>query len=328
MPRFATLLLLLAFAPAALAQSFSDSGVTLAPFADAADRPVETLLENFDKTAAIFQLNTVQDGDGNVGFTFGTSPFDFQIGEAFDRPAGEVAVLGADLYFANVGGRPTSTTYTVEVWTGDETSGPISELGSEAFDIADIQFDGSTPVATEVRFSTPVMLPDNGDTQFFLVFPFDQNLEADSLALGTTGQLAPELVVNKTWHFFGGTWRTTNSLITSGGVPLETWVWADAFVDVIPVASEALPAGVTVARAFPNPLHSGGTVELDLAEASGARVSVVDALGRDVLLVHEGTLPAGRTSFAINTATLTPALYLVRFEVDGGVVTRPLSVVR
>ncbi|MEM1057451.1 MAG: T9SS type A sorting domain-containing protein [Bacteroidota bacterium] len=321
---FATLFILLSVP--AWAQTFTDSHRPAAPYVESADRPAETLIENFDKAATQFLLNTIEDQNGNTGFTFGTSPFNFQIGQAFELPAAResASILGADLYFANVATSPLSSSYVVEVWDGTPTTGPTMRLYTESFPISGIQTDPAMAVATEVRFAAPVPVSANS---FFLVLPFSENVPDDSLALGSTGQAFPT-VIDETWHFFNASWTRTNALITSGGNPLQTYVWVDALADIVAVAAEPLPGAVTSVQTFPNPIRHTGTVDIELAESADVRVSLMDMLGREVAEVFDGRLLQGRRALDLDVSGLRASSYLVRVEVDGGVITRLLSVLR
>ncbi len=75
----------------------------------------------------------------------------------------------------------------------------------------------------------------------------------------------------------------------------------------------ALPDAFGLSRPFPNPFTS--TTELTLTvpeEASTARLSVFDVLGREVVVLAEGVLEAGEQTFTFDGAGLPSGLYLVR----------------
>lgn len=83
------------------------------------------------------------------------------------------------------------------------------------------------------------------------------------------------------------------------------------------------PAGRLDLRTGPNPTHGPASVRLD---ATGpARVSVVDALGREVAVLHEGPVaPGARWTLP----ALAAGLYVVRAEAGGAVTTQAVTVVR
>ena len=81
----------------------------------------------------------------------------------------------------------------------------------------------------------------------------------------------------------------------------------------------ALPAALALAAA-PNPFARASTVTLALPAASDARVAAYDVLGREVAVLHDGPLAAGRHPMALGDG-LAPGLYLVRATVDNGATT-------
>ncbi|GAB5534852.1 MAG: hypothetical protein Rubg2KO_11010 [Rubricoccaceae bacterium] len=93
--------------------------------------------------------------------------------------------------------------------------------------------------------------------------------------------------------------------------------------DPSPVAPEALAV-----LAFPNPASGAMTVEVATPETSTARVSVHDALGREVAVLHHGPLAAGLRAFSLGTAGLPPGLYHVRLRTPYGTAMRRVTVVR
>lgn len=93
------------------------------------------------------------------------------------------------------------------------------------------------------------------------------------------------------------------------------------------VASGEWPAGgrVTVA-ASPNPTSGRVTVRVSLAEPAAVAVTVFDALGRRVAVLHDGALPSGEQAFTLDTAALPAGVYVVRLA--GAAASARFSVVR
>ncbi len=82
-----------------------------------------------------------------------------------------------------------------------------------------------------------------------------------------------------------------------------------------PTAGEEPAApGAFALSAAPNPFQSTSAVTLVLDEAGAARVSVVDALGRRVAVLHDGPLSAGPHAFRLDGGALAPGVYIVRAE--------------
>jgi len=106
---------------------------------------------------------------------------------------------------------------------------------------------------------------------------------------------------------------------------------------VFPVSAEPTPgkpaAEFVLSPAYPNPSSGAVTVPLVLPEAAEVRVMVYDVLGRQVSVLTEGRVEAGRREFTLDGGALPAGLYIVRATVrtDGGAVwafSRRVSIVR
>jgi len=96
-----------------------------------------------------------------------------------------------------------------------------------------------------------------------------------------------------------------------------------------PVATEAVTeSGVGLLAPYPNP--AAGTVRLgfELAAPAGVRLSVVDALGREVVVAADQPFGAGRHEVAVATDRLAPGAYLVRLLADDVAEAARFTVVR
>ena len=91
------------------------------------------------------------------------------------------------------------------------------------------------------------------------------------------------------------------------------------------VAAEADPAAPSVS-VYPNPAAGRATVAL-AAVTGDVRVSVFDALGREVAVLHDGPV-AGSLEASVAPGRLRPGAYLVRVVGEGLTATRALTVVR
>lgn len=94
-------------------------------------------------------------------------------------------------------------------------------------------------------------------------------------------------------------------------------------VAVVPPVQRTLDLAV-----WPNPARETARVQIRLSRAGPARVEVLDALGRRLVLVFEGTVTEGLADVPLSISALAPGRYYVRMESDGDVVSRPLTVVR
>ena len=87
------------------------------------------------------------------------------------------------------------------------------------------------------------------------------------------------------------------------------------------VAGEEAPEAAGVELLGPNPFRAGTRLRVRAPEA---RVSVLDALGREVRVLHRGPVPGGAAVLALDGAPLAPGVYLVRVATPEAVVTRRL----
>lgn len=307
----------LALLPTASGQTFEVVGTSVAVSSERSGG--DTIIENFDKDAVSF-FNYTFGADGPP--VFGPNANYNIIASGFESGGSSVAT-GADIYFSFVSDEGTAAeNYTVEIYGGTADSGPTGgALASQTFAFADIQQDPDNAVPTTVLFDTPA---DIGD-YFYVVVDFSASGDVGDANVGATEDLdTPNL---PSWVFFNGAWSTVESLLNSGGNPLEAYLWIDGRV-MGGVAAEELPEAVTSVTAFPNPVVSSATLAIELASATEVRAALYDVLGRQVAQIEDGLLPAGRTALAIDAASFAPGTYVARIEVDGAVVTRQLTVVR
>jgi hypothetical protein len=79
---------------------------------------------------------------------------------------------------------------------------------------------------------------------------------------------------------------------------------------------------------FPNPATETASISLSLPASSTLRLTLHDALGREVRTVAEGVYAAGAQEFSVSLDGLPSGIYFVRANVGGQVVVRRLAVVR
>jgi hypothetical protein len=79
---------------------------------------------------------------------------------------------------------------------------------------------------------------------------------------------------------------------------------------------------------YPSPASSSFTIEYTLPENGSISISLYDLSGRRVSTVFEGETAAGRHAFSFDASTLTPGVYLVHLDADGGTLTRRVVITR
>jgi len=79
-------------------------------------------------------------------------------------------------------------------------------------------------------------------------------------------------------------------------------------------ADDSLPNEFAVHPNYPNPFRARTTVQVDLPEAADVRMVMYDILGREVAVIVNGSMPAGRHLVQIDGERLSSGMYLVRTE--------------
>ena len=106
--------------------------------------------------------------------------------------------------------------------------------------------------------------------------------------------------------------------------------WAPLGLDA-PTAGEAGPRGPGVARlgaVYPNPFRSRVTVPYALEAPAAVRLVVLDVLGREVAVLRDGPMPAGRHEAGLEARGLAAGPYVVRLEAAGATAARTVVLVR
>ena len=104
----------------------------------------------------------------------------------------------------------------------------------------------------------------------------------------------------------------------------ELWTFAPS---ITPTAADPKVNGFGLS-AGPNPASETVSIRLDLPRDGNAAVTVYDALGRRVKLLHEGALAAGTHLLSFDARTLPNGVYLVRAAAFGNSANHRVTVVR
>ena len=92
--------------------------------------------------------------------------------------------------------------------------------------------------------------------------------------------------------------------------------------------TRAAPATLALHGNFPNPFARQTTIRYELPQAGRVRLTVYDALGRQVATLVDREQAAGRKAVAFDAGRLASGLYFARLVAESGVRTRRLTVVR
>ena len=91
---------------------------------------------------------------------------------------------------------------------------------------------------------------------------------------------------------------------------------------------EDLPASFKLDGNYPNPFNPSTTIAFSLPEASEVRISVYDMLGRQVRVLVDGQLAAGRNEVVFDAAGLPTGTYLYRVTTPTQSLTRKMLLVK
>ena len=103
----------------------------------------------------------------------------------------------------------------------------------------------------------------------------------------------------------------------------ELWVQASVRYQASTAAEDAAgtPSEVALETARPNPFRATATLAYAVPSAGAVRLSVYDALGREVARLVDAVQPAGRYHATLDGSRLAAGLYFCRLEAAGRAVT-------
>ena len=222
---------------------------------------------------------------------------------------------------------PFSTATVIS--TADQYPVPIPQ----SFLISFVE-DGATTVTDDFIFQ-----PGESFTirlQFFNV-PFPMQVEAGPDPLFVNRSVSFQATAAMPDGFYGPldllTFNGLNVADTGGTDGLEDqWYMRalsdDSFFPATSGEQEAAYSRISLGNPSPNPARSMIDLPFALRDGGAARVSVYDALGREVSVVADRAFGAGGQNVQFDTSRLAPGVYVVVLEANGVRATQRLSVVR
>ncbi|MDZ7291501.1 MAG: M14 family zinc carboxypeptidase [candidate division KSB1 bacterium] len=95
-------------------------------------------------------------------------------------------------------------------------------------------------------------------------------------------------------------------------------------------AAEELPGGFALAPNYPNPLHGGiaTIIRFRVGYITPVRLLLHDALGREVMVLHEGLTAPGTYQVEINSGGLASGVYFYRLQTGAGTLIRRLLITK
>ncbi len=227
-----------------------------------------------------------------------------------DDPDGYPLYILNNLY--NEEGDPVVRIIKCDVETGDVTR--VADLP-----VADGERSGGCSITNAMHpFTWTAVVQMQADQDWLRMFevssdffwcdidPSQGELNADEelvmdVTIDATG-LGPEQTYNAYLQFVHNT--------TAPG-PL----WVDISLTVLPLAVSArkeLPLQFKLEGVYPNPFNSAATVHFELPTGSHTRLSLFDITGREVGVLLDDLVPAGRHHRAITPGALPGGVYLIR----------------
>ncbi len=99
-----------------------------------------------------------------------------------------------------------------------------------------------------------------------------------------------------------------------------------AYSEVIEV--DALTAAVALHANYPNPFNPSTTITFDLPLQQQASLEVYDLMGRQIEVLADGTLPAGRHEFSFDGSRLASGIYIYRLTTPGKTITQKMLLIK
>ncbi len=146
----------------------------------------------------------------------------------------------------------------------------------------------------------------------------DSVLNADKLASSFAGTNKGSVYLQKFWELTG---TFTDSLFKNASCRLADLIytaWVESGspqpnVAAVNAASN-LPGNFILKQNFPNPFNPSTTIEYDLPSNSNVKLTIYNALGKEILVAVNGYKPAGKYYYRFNAANLPSGIYIYKLS--------------
>jgi hypothetical protein len=91
---------------------------------------------------------------------------------------------------------------------------------------------------------------------------------------------------------------------------------------------EELPEAFTLNQNYPNPFNPTTIISYELPQAANVRLEVYDMAGRQVAMLVNEQVAAGRHTVSFNAGSLSSGVYMYRLQTERGVFTRKLTLIK
>lgn len=275
-------------------------------------------------------------------FVDGQMGEDTGVANAFPIPAGgvlsevEVAVMYAYRFDPNGSISSTPRDYTLKIHEVDPATGgpgpvaleliredlsPPSTVPGLSFDLVDLE-------------SYAGVLSSLSDSLFVSIS--NAGTDDNAVVMALSAYSGPPST-NPSWllNSYGGPtlfWARFDQIQLGGQPRFEDRVMPIRASFVTSTASSielgALPTEFALESNYPNPFNPTTAIAFQLPAPGLARLAVYDLLGREVALLTDGTLPAGRHEVQFDASGLASGMYLYALDVAGQRLTRSMLLLK
>lgn len=137
-----------------------------------------------------------------------------------------------------------------------------------------------------------------------------------------TGFIPAQPVGTEIFYYIQATANSGKTIKRPMPAPAAYWnfhVLGITNVNEISNAQEFTPA-------FPNPSHGITCIPVKLAQPMHGTLRLIDAMGKQVLSIYEGDMPAGEKKYFINSLELASGFYFIELQTEAGRLVQKLAV--
>ena len=123
---------------------------------------------------------------------------------------------------------------------------------------------------------------------------------------------------NDSYAYYGSStgWESFG-LSAPGALMIRAEVDSAAHLNLDEKLDNVIPLSFDLKQNYPNPFNPITTIEFSMSEASRARLSIFDMLGREVKILVDDNLMAGNYKYSLHGGDLTSGLYFYQLNVFG-----------
>lgn len=231
-----------------------------------------------------------------------------------------------------VPGRDGSTTEAALVDFADMTAGSTTELVLGSFNTS-----GNTNITMGFDLAYAPKASESDKLEVLVSTDCGQNWAAPYSKAGTT--LATTASTGQVFiPTAAGNWRHemvnlapykgSNMIVKFKGTSAAgSYAWLDN-IRIVPTLDVTNVINSNSVNLYPNPAKDAANLDFTLAKSGTVVVNVLDATGRTVANVANGTMAQGAQHMSIPTATLAAGVYSISIQTEEGTLTQRLSVVK